>query len=205
MRIEVPVAQDVLAHLAAGHRAVVTVAANQPPIEARVSRISPFLSPGAFSGEVEIDVPNDGRLVPGMFVTVDIHYGESGAVTLVPSSALYEHPGTGESGVYIVSEQPDELKTAAGSLTAAPVEVPFRAVEVLANGRQTVGLSGVAPGEWVVVIGQHLIAAAGTTQARVRAVAWDQILSLQQVQREDLLRQFMEKQQQQAPDTGRFD
>ena len=82
----------------------------QPPIDARISRISPFLSPGAFSGEVEIDVPNDGRLVPGMFVTVDVHYGESGTVTLVPSSALYEHPGTGESGVYIVAEQPDGVE-----------------------------------------------------------------------------------------------
>ena len=59
----------------------------------------PVSRPGAFSGEVEIDVPNAGTLVPGMFVTVDIHYGESAAATLVPTSAIYENAVTGETGV----------------------------------------------------------------------------------------------------------
>ncbi len=106
MRIEVPVAQDVLAEVRRGQRVEIVARAGDPPIVAMVSRISPFLSRGAFSGEVEIDVPNAGALVPGMFVTVDIHYGESAAATLVPTSAIYENPATGETGVYVVSPRP---------------------------------------------------------------------------------------------------
>jgi RND family efflux transporter MFP subunit len=202
MRVEVPVSQDVLAHLRVGHRALVTTTADEAPIDARVSRISPFLTPGAFSGQVEIDVPNQGRLVPGMFVTVDVHYGESELVTLVPSSAIYEDPTTGEAGVFIVPAAPDELKASQGTLTTDPVGVPFRAVDVLASGRQTVGVGGVRPGEWVVVVGQHLLAASATSEARVRAVEWDHIVSLQEIQREDLLRQFMDKQQRAQPDAA---
>ena len=130
-----------------------------------------------------------------MFVTVDVHYGESSLVTLVPTSAVYEDPATGEAGVFVVETRPDELKVSQGTLTEAAVTVPFRAVDVLASGRQTIGVGGVAPGEWVVVVGQHLLAAGGAAVARVRAVEWDQILALQEVQREDLLRQFMDKQQ----------
>jgi hypothetical protein len=61
-----------------------------------------------------------------------------------------------------------------------------------------VGVSGVQAGEWVVVVGQHLLSAQARTQApvaRVRAIAWERILELQGLQRQDLLRRFMEKQQ----------
>jgi len=56
----------------------------------------------------------------------------------------------------------------------------------------------VRPGEWVVVVGQHLLSEQGgdgIPQARIRVVDWDRIMTLQGLQREDLLRQFMEKQQ----------
>ncbi len=200
MRIEVPVAQDVLAQIRRGQRVEIVARAGDPPIVAAVSRISPFLSPGAFSGEVEIDVPNAGTLVPGMFVTVDIHYGESQAATLVPTSAIYENPVTGETGVFVVSDPPDEVQVAVAALSTEPLAVPFRRVDVLAAGRQTVGVSGLAPGDWVVVVGQHLLADAGAPEARVRALSWDHILDLQGLQREDLLRQFMEKQRQRSAD-----
>lgn len=195
MRIEVPVAQDVLAQLRPGQRVEIIASAGQAPIVAQLSRISPFLNPGAFSGEVEIDVPNEGTLVPGMFVTVDVHYGESDRVTLVPASAVYEDPNTGTVGVFIPAQGPDELKASVGTLAEEPVTMPFREIEVLASGRQTVGVSGLRPGEWVVVVGQHLLAPDGTAEARMRAVSWDHVLTLQGLQREDLLRQFMEKQQ----------
>lgn len=198
MRIEVPVAQDVLAHVKAGQRVEITTSADAPPLVAKVSRISPFLSPGAFSGEVEIDLPNDGALVPGMFVTVDVFYGESDPVTLVPTSAVYEDPATGEVGVFIPALAPQELKTSIGTLADEPVSVPFRAVTVRATGRQTVGVSDLSPGEWVVVVGQHLLEPSGTPEARVRPVSWDHILRLQGLQREDLLRQFMAKQQRES-------
>ncbi|MGD9905923.1 MAG: efflux RND transporter periplasmic adaptor subunit [Vicinamibacterales bacterium] len=198
MRIEVPVAQDVLAHLEVGQRVEVTTRAEDEPLVAQVSRISPFLTPGAFSGEVEVDVPNDGALVPGMFVTVDIFHGESAAVTLVPTSAVYEDPATGEVGVFIPAVAPVEPTSSIGTLAESPVPVPFRPVTVLATGRQTIGVSDIDPGEWVVVVGHHLLAAAATPEARVRPVSWDHILRLQGLQREDLLRQFMAKQQQES-------
>jgi RND family efflux transporter MFP subunit len=203
MRIEVPVAQDVLAHLRRGQRVEVITRADEAPITAEISRISPFLSPGAFSGEVEIDVPNEGRLVPGMFVTVDVYYGESDTATLVPTSAVYEDPTTGERGVFLVSDPPAEAKASVGELGEEAVAVPFRRVDVLASGRQTIGVSGIRPGDWVVVVGQHLLEAGGTPEARVRAVSWDHIVNLQGLQREDLLRQFMEKQRRTSGDAVR--
>ncbi|MBP7777569.1 MAG: efflux RND transporter periplasmic adaptor subunit [Acidobacteria bacterium] len=196
MRIEVPVAQDVLAQIRRGQRVEIVARAGDPPIVAEVSRVSPFLSPGAFSGEVEIDVPNAGSLVPGMFVTVDIHYGESEAATLVPTSAIYENPVTGETGVFVVSDPPAEVKVSMAGLGQDPIAVPFRRVDVLATGRQTVGVAGLSPGDWVVVVGQHLLTDSDSPEARVRALSWDHILNLQGLQREDLLRQFMEKQRQ---------
>lgn len=201
MRIEVPVAQDVLSELSPGQRVEVSTR-DREPIVATISRISPFLSPGAFSGEIEIDLPNEGTLAPGMFVTVDVFYGESGEVTLVPTSAVYEDPATGEIGVFIADGPPEALKASVGELGRDPVRVPFRRVEVLATGRQTVGVAGIRPGEWVVVVGQHLLAPAGAPEARVRPVSWEHILTLQGLQREDLLRQFMEKQQQRAAEAA---
>ena len=165
MRVEVPVTQEVVTRVREGQRVELRPGDGAgDPIEAQVSRVSPFLQPGSFSAEVEIDVPNEGRLVPGMFVTVDIFYGESQPATLVPTSAIYEEPTTGEQGVYVVSEGA-LANVEAGALTQEPLAIPFRAVKVLADGRQTVGVDGVQRGEWVVVIGQHLLSAQGSEEA----------------------------------------
>jgi multidrug efflux pump subunit AcrA (membrane-fusion protein) len=157
---------------------------------------------------VEIDVPNEaGALVPGMFVTVDIFYGESEQATLVPTSALYEHPAIGQQGVFVMSEASPTPRAGAAEADkdSEPKAVPFRAVNVIAEGPQTVGVSGVQPGEWVVVVGQHLLSTQGGTEApvaRVRVIAWERILELQGLQRQDLLRRFMEKQQRLADEAA---
>jgi multidrug efflux pump subunit AcrA (membrane-fusion protein) len=165
------------------------------PITAAVSRISPFLQQGLFSAEVEIDVPDDtGSLLPGMFVTVDIFYGESAPATLVPTSALFDNPATGEQGVYVSAAPPEAVPAGEGG-RPAPVGVQFRPVEIVAQAPESAGVKGVAPGEWVVVVGQHLLAQEREPMARVRAVEWNRIMELQQLQREDLLREFMERQQ----------
>jgi RND family efflux transporter MFP subunit len=221
MRVEVPVTQNVLTHIREGQRVELRLAAPAEPIDAQVSRISPFLEAGSYSAEVEIDVPNHaGAFVPGMFVTVDIFYGESEQATLVPVSAVYEHPGSGVRGVFVTSESPQAVPAASsdeeeGSATAlsSPMPVAFRPVDILAEGPQTVGVAGVQPAEWVVVVGQHLLSNQGggeAPQARVRPIAWERILELQGLQRQDLLQQFMEKQQrltgerrQAAPTGGR--
>jgi RND family efflux transporter MFP subunit len=206
MRVEVPVSQEILTRVKRGQPVEIRVGGDDgDAIDARVSRISPFLQEGSFSAEVEIDVPNQaGRLVPGMFVTVDIFYGQSDEATLVPTSALYEHPLTGERGVFVTSVDPSTAKAGSadgpnGGLSEGPVDIPFRPIGVIAEGPQTLGIDGVQPGDWVVVIGQHLLSAQGggaVPQARIRVIDWDRILALQGLQREDLLRQFMEKQQQ---------
>jgi RND family efflux transporter MFP subunit len=203
MRVEVPVAQEVMTRLKPGQRVELQLGGSAAPIEAAVSRISPFLEAGSFSAEVEIDVPNTaGTLVPGMFVTVDIYYGESEATTLVPASALYEEPSSGVRGVFVASAPPAELPAAGawkdGAMLPAPVPVPFRQVDVVAAAAQTVGVSGLKPGEWVVVIGQHLLAAqagrSANPEARLRQMSWEKILELQHLQREDLLEEYLKRQ-----------
>jgi RND family efflux transporter MFP subunit len=223
VRVEVPVTQEILARVKRGQRVEIGVQGRgAPPIEAEVSRISPFLAAGSYSAEVEIDVPNaDGTLVSGMFVTADIFYGESEEATLVPASAVYDHPTTGEVGVYLAADVPagagaerapepvltaaDQAAGTGGEARPAPVPLRFQAVEIVAEGAQTTGIRGVAAGAWVVVVGQHLLAAQtgeGPPQGRVRRIAWDRILELQRLQRDDLLRDFMERQQKLARQQG---
>jgi multidrug efflux pump subunit AcrA (membrane-fusion protein) len=173
-------------------------------ITAEISRISPFLEEGSFSAEAEIDVPNEaGLLIPGMFVTVDVFYGESEQATLVPKSAVYEDPNSGQLGVFVAPSLGLEIQPVPPSEDGTgpftpPTPLRFRAVDLVAEGEQLVGLDGVEAGEWVVVVGQHLLSTAegdGPVTARIRPVTWERIVSLQRLQRQDLLRQFMEKQQ----------
>jgi hypothetical protein len=56
-------------------------------------------------------------------------------------------------------------------------------------------VTGVRPGEWIVAVGQHLLAAEPEPRARLHAIEWDKIIELQQLQRQDLLKEFMERQQ----------
>jgi multidrug efflux pump subunit AcrA (membrane-fusion protein) len=211
VRVEVPVPQDSLAHIKEGHRVEIrTGETAATPIQAEISRISPFLQAGSLSAEAEIDVAEHGaRLVPGMFVTVDVFHGESERATLVPTSAIYEEPTSGELGVFVSTVSPAAVQAREsgapdGGLSTDSVDIPFRRIAVVAEGPQTVAVAGIADGEWVVVVGQHLLAAQGKTtpDARIRVVTWDRILELQQRQRDDLLRQFMDKQQRVTPEAS---
>jgi multidrug efflux pump subunit AcrA (membrane-fusion protein) len=174
-------------------------------IIAEVSRISPFLRVGSFSAEAEIDVPNaGGLLIAGMFVTVDVYYGESEQATLVPKAALYESSATGRRGVFVAPSLGLETQPIrpTGDDGRAPLTPPtpmrFQPIEVVAEGGQLVGVRGIEAGDWVVVVGQHLLDAEqgeARRTARVRPITWERIIELQGLQREDLLRRFMEKQQ----------
>jgi RND family efflux transporter MFP subunit len=87
--------------------------------------------------------------------------------------------------------------------STAAYPVARRSVEVLAVGRDTVGVTGVEAGEWVVTIGQHLLARGGVEAgARARGVAWERVLALQSRHREDVLREFMANQQRHARSRG---
>jgi RND family efflux transporter MFP subunit len=204
--VEVPLTEEMLGYIETGHPVQIrTPATRGAVLQARLSRISPFLAPGTFSTTGEIDVDNrDGRLMPGMFVTVDVLYGESASATLVPSSALWEDPASGRWGVYVVDLGGAEPAQSGGpgEVDPAPRPVEFRAVEVLAVGRDQTGLRGLEPGEWVVVIGHHLLRPDSGVTARVRVASWDRVLELQGLQREDLLQEFLDKQQRWARERG---
>lgn len=207
VRVEVAIPDEMIGRIQVGQTALIsTPGLGERRLRAEVSRISPFLAPGSYSADAEIDVPNaDGLLHPGMFVTVDVHYGESEQATIVPTSALYEHPATGVLGVYVArslgTEVPVEVPAAYDEDNPPPLSEPtpmtFREVQVLARGRETVGLSGIQPGDWVVTVGQNLLSSSAAAQppARARVVPWERIASLQRLQDQDLLRAFMEKQQ----------
>ena len=187
------------------------------PIEASLTRVSPFLASESFTTVGEIDLDNrDGRLRSGMFVTARILYGTTDEATLVPTSALWEDPRTGDRGVFVVDDATGLEPPVNGR--ADDVEqartVSFRRVTVRAEGRGSVGVEGIVPGEWVVISGQHLLrrsiddatsgaAATGeSTEARIRPTTWERVVALQSLQREDLLNEFLDKQQRVARALG---
>jgi RND family efflux transporter MFP subunit len=160
--VEVPLTEKMLGHVAEGTPVEIRAPSlGGAPLRAAISRISPFLEPGSFSTLGEIDVGNpDGRLRPGMFVTVDVLYGETDRGTLVPASALWDDPASGEPMVFVLAG--DLAATGAsgpagGELSAETRAFERRPVRVRAEGRATAGVEGVRPGEWVVTVGQHLL------------------------------------------------
>lgn len=203
--IEVPLTEEMLGYIRTGQPVrISSPALGRNAVSATLTRISPFLEAESFSTTGEIDVTNDqGRMRPGMFVTVDVLYGQSEQATLVPASALWEDPRTGVRGVFVADGRGlAEPAAAARKIPEEPRKVELRPVEVLAEGRATVGVRGVRPGEWVVIVGQHLLARDGEKAARVRPTTWERVLELQGLQREDLLQSFLDTQQEWARTRG---
>jgi|AntRauMFilla1563_2_1112583.scaffolds.fasta_scaffold00331_4 RND family efflux transporter MFP subunit len=172
-------------------------------LTAKVSRISPFLDPVSHSTTAEIDISNaSAMLMPGMFVQVDVLYGDSDQATLVPISALFNHPITGEQGVYVainlgLETQPAEQVSADDiPPLSAPTAVEFKSVEILAKGRMKAGVSNLKPGDWVITIGQDRLTG-GINEAKVRAVSWSRVITMQELQQEDILEEFIEGQKEQ--------
>ena len=207
VRVEVVLTDRMLTYIEAGQRTeVFTPSTPSGPQTAPLSRISPFLHPVSHSTEAEIDLANpDGRLKPGMFVSVDVFYGESENATLVPLSALYEHPATGETGVYVsratLSGEPAANPPAGEPATLlGPVTFEFVPVEVVAKGRMEAGIRGVKPDSWIITLGQNLLAGA-PGDARVRPVSWTRVEQLQHLQRQDLMEEVIKRQQEAEKDS----
>ena len=205
--VEVILTDRMLSYIKEGQRTEI-FSAGVPfvSIDAPVARISPFLHPVAHSTSAEIDFVNPvGALNPGMFVTVDIFYGESEQATLVPLSALWENPATASVGVFVsldslTGEPRAMLDDGSGGTLTDPVSFTFVPVEVVAKGRMSAGVRGVDPGNWVVTIGQDLLSE-DTTLARVRQVNWERVETQQQLQREDLLDELIQRKETKAVDT----
>ena len=175
-------------------------------LRSKLSRISPFLNPVSHSTEAEIDLQNpDGALKPGMFVPVDIFYGESEQATLVPLSALFENPSSGATGVYVTNTEFSEVpvvRTPDGRSIGLsdPVDFTFVPVGVLAKGRMEAGIEGIDPGKWVITMGQNLMGA-DKSPARVRPVQWARVERLQTLQREDLMEDLVKNHEAELSDT----
>ena len=197
--VQVVLTDNMLTFIEEGQSAAI-LSASLPSgtISTTLARISPFLHPVTHSTEAEIDVANPGGfLKPGMFVTVDVFYGESQEATVVPLSSLYENPATGVSGVYVTDATLDEeaLSTLSDERSISftpPVTFNFVPVSVIARGRMEAGITGVDPGVWVVTLGQNLLGGE-TAQARVRPVDWNWVERLQNLQREDLMQEVIER------------
>jgi len=157
--VEVPLTQRMLRSVSEGTPAEIgTRDGEADPILASVSRISPFLEESSFSTEAEIDVPDGGSgLRPGMFVTVRVLYGSSRQATLVPASAVWENPGTGEPTVFVIEDSGglSEPDSPVMDIPDTARAASMRTVEVLAEGRGQVGIRGVEEGEWVVTLGNE--------------------------------------------------
>lgn len=217
--VEVNLTEEMLARVATGQTALIESRDRAAePVRAELARISPFLAEASFTARGEIDVDNrEGRLRPGMFVSVRILVGESRRATLVPVSAIWEDPESGVRGVFVV-EDAEGLESSDGALPAAAADTPereravaFHPVEVLARGRGATAVAGIDEGAWVVTVGQHLLAAerragAGdeiqTATARVRPTSWSRVTGLEQLQNEDLLEGFLDKQRKVAAALG---
>jgi RND family efflux transporter MFP subunit len=210
--VEVPLTQAMLADVVEG--TPVEIEARDLPgdaMQASVSRISPFLEQSSFSTVAEIDLPlSSSGLRPGMFVSVRVLQGVSRPATLVPASAVWEEPRSGSSLIFVVEETDglDPGGSPGTEISNQARRVSVRTVEVEAEGRGQSGVTGVDEGEWVVTVGQHLVyermraTGADSGMARVRATSWEQVLELQDLQREDLLEQFLAKQRRVAEALG---
>jgi multidrug efflux pump subunit AcrA (membrane-fusion protein) len=201
VRVEVILIDRMLGNIKEGQRTEIDPGGSFSDIvTAPIYRISPFLHPITHTTVAEIDLPNpDGKLIPGMFVTVDVFYGESDQATLVPLSALYDNPTSGETGAYITEdplnrEPVSQPSGEQGAALSDPVTFKFVPVEIIARGRMEAGIRGIDPGTWVVTIGQNLLGGESNT-ARVRVVDWGWVEELQRLQRDDLLEEIMQKQQ----------
>lgn len=160
------------------------------PLAGTVARISPFLDEITRSTDAEVRINiTDARLRPGMFLPVDILYGESQQATLVPTSALFTDPNTGSEGIFVIESEAFDPDTVAQSPDALsePFPVTFRNVSIIARGAQEVAIADLSPSDWVVTLGQDLLASTGRPLARGRPVRWQHVMELQGLNREDLL------------------
>lgn len=205
MVVSVTLTQRMLGYIRTGTSVnILSESAPEEVISSEVARISPFLHPIAHTTEAEIDIEeHDGLLRPGMFVTVDVLYGESQRAPLVPNSAIYRNPRNGREGVYVarLEETVSSAESASYSISnptyepVGPVAVRFTPVDIVARGRTTTAIDGVQAADWVVTLGHHLIGSRDEAQAIIQPTPWDHIMNLQQMQSRDLLDIIAQKQE----------
>lgn len=204
LRVTVTLTQRMLGYIATGTPvSLMSEAAPEQPLDAAISRISPFLHPVTRTTTAEIDVDEQSiGLRPGMFVTVDVRYGETSVATLVPNNAIYHEPRDGREGVWLAAvdeanapREPGAPDTPRSALDpAGPVTVTFVPVDIVARGRFSSAVGNLEPGQWVVTIGHELLAGSDAGKAVIQPTPWEHIMRLQQMQSRDLLELIQRKQ-----------
>lgn len=160
-------------------------------IEGEIDRVSPFLDSNTLRTQAYIDVSNQAGLMrPGMFVTVDVLYGQAEEAILIPNSALYRHPRTGVEGIFVMQPPAGDEFRPQAEVDGAPALTPaspvrFVPIEILASGRMASGVRGIAEGDWVVTVGQNLLIG-NMTEARARLMDWQRMIEMQRMQSRDL-------------------
>jgi HlyD family secretion protein len=136
-RINVPEADATAVKV--GQGVVITQADNSEGIDGKVKVVSPAADANTTTVQVWVDVPNPGeRLKPGTSVHAVIVAEEFKAATVVPAAAILPGEEGGTAVLTVGSDSTVRRKT---------VKVGVR------EGNQVQILSGVAPGEEVVVVG----------------------------------------------------
>lgn len=136
-RINVPEADA--SFVKAGQRAIITQTDNGEPVDGKVKVVSPSTDPNTTTLQVWVEIENSGeRLKPGATVHAAIITEEYKAATVVPVAAIL--PGE-EGGTAALTVTPD------GIAHKKAIRVGVR------DGNQAQILSGVTPGEEVVIAG----------------------------------------------------
>jgi len=160
-------------------------------LSAQIARLSPFLDSSTLRAQAYIDVANvDNIMRPGMFVTVDVLYGQSDEAVLIPNSAIYRHPRTGVEGVFVLQPPPGNEYRPVAEVDGAPALTPelpvsFVPISVIASGRMATGVRGITAGDWVVTVGQNLLVG-NAAAARARLMEWQHMMDMQRKQSRDL-------------------
>src|SRR5579863_2879033 len=136
-RVNVPQADAAFVKL--GQKALITQADNTEPIEGKVTVVSPSTDPNTTTVQVWVQIVNTGEsLKPGTTVHCSVVTEEFKAASIVPAAAIL--PGE-EGGTAVLTVTPDSI-------------AHQRAVKVgIREGNQVQILSGVNPGDEVVVVG----------------------------------------------------
>lgn len=111
--------------------------------EGQITMVSPIVDTNSRTFGVEIRLPNsDGRILPGMFGRVKLNLGSANHV-VVPDRAIVKQPGSANQYVYVYHDG----------------KVSYNLVELGQRLGDTYELiSGVEPGDTVVITGQNKLA-----------------------------------------------
>ncbi|MEX0772953.1 MAG: efflux RND transporter periplasmic adaptor subunit [Balneolales bacterium] len=198
VQVQVVLTEGMTAYIEKGQTANLTSSRKDTVIQASITRISPFLNPVSHTTRADIEVSNgDGILRPGMYVSVDILYGETQQATLIPNNALYDHPREGMRGVYVADAlgteyNIDEMDENERASIFGPTSVTFVPVDVVAKGRMVSGVNGISNDVWIVSMGQNMLVG-GNNQTHFRITDWEHILDLQDLHARDIFKIIEDK------------